>query len=139
MQAPQVLMDLDLSNLKLDLLASCAIIDDKMEYVKKCENTSTLASFIKYTYGNELRYRKYRIQANTEFRKIKQTVEQLTAKVKKSSNLNTELYLKNELLELENSQLKASNEQFISIIRGLQAEIIQLKFDIFQLQKELEK
>jgi hypothetical protein len=138
MQASQVLIDPELSDLKLDLLASCAIIDDKMEYAKKSENTSTLSSFIKYTYGNELRYKKYRFQANLEFRKIKQTVEQLTAKVKKFSDLNTKLYLQNELLELQNSQLKTSNEHFTSIIRGLQSEILQLKFEIFKLQKEIE-
>ncbi len=128
----------ELSDLKLDFLASCAIISDKMEYVKQCENTSTLSSLIKYTYGNELRYKKYRIQANAEFRKLKQTVEQLTVKVKKFSDLNTQLYLQNELLELQNSQLKTSNEHFTSIIRGLQSEILQLKFEIFKLQKEIE-
>jgi hypothetical protein len=135
MQAPQFLINTELSDLKLDLLASCAIIDDKMEYAKKSENTSTLSSFIKYTYGNELRYRKYRMQANVEFRKLKQTIEQLTTKVKKFSELNTQLYLQNELLELQNSQLKASNDHFISIIRGLQSEILQLKIDILKLQK----
>ena len=114
------------TSIKLDLLASCALINNRIEDLRKIDyDPLSLPAVIQFSYGIELKLRKNLFQRRNETRRYLKIISQLQDEVKKISKFNTKLHIQNELLRLEKEKFEIQNQILTNKIQELETHLLE--------------